>query len=84
MIPRTHPLGIPQPPAGPLIYQHPDQGDVAKPAGQVERSHATVVLGINVGSSLQQIGDVGQACLLTGCIVKRSATQSDEIMIFDN
>ena len=75
MVTWSHPLGILQPPAGSFIYQHSHQRDVAKPAGQVKRSHATVVLGINVGSSLQQICDVRQSCLLTGCIVKRCATK---------
>ena len=28
---RRHPLGVLQPPAGPLVYQHPHQRDVAKP-----------------------------------------------------
>ena len=58
-----------------LINEHSDQGDVAKPAGQVEGGHPAVVLVVDVGPGLQQIGDVGQPGLLTGSVVQGSPAQ---------
>ena len=47
----------------------------SRPAGQVEGGDAAVVLVVNVGPGLQQVGDVGEASLLTGGIVQRSPAQ---------
>ena len=60
---------------GSLVNEHSDQGDVAEPAGQVERRHPAVVLVVNVGPGLQQVGDVAQPRLLTGRVVEGSAAQ---------
>ena len=38
-------------------------------------SHAAVVLGINISPGLEQVGDVGEAGLLTGGVVEGSPAQ---------
>ena len=48
----------------------------SRPAGQVEGGDAAVVLVVNVGPGLQQVGDVGQAGLLTGSVVEGSSAQA--------
>ena len=59
-----------------LVNEHSDEGDISKPTGQVKRSHPAVVLVVNVGPGLQQVGDVGQAGLLTGSVVEGSSAQA--------
>ena len=75
MVQWGHVLGISQVFVGSLIYEHPDQGDVAKPTGQVEGRHPAVVLVVDVGPGLQEVGDVGQPGLLTGGVVQGSPAQ---------
>ena len=51
------------------------------PACEVEWSHSAVILSVNIGPGLEQIGDVRETGLLTGGVVQGRPPQPENIVI---